>query len=995
MLKAMREKIAFLHSATSSSRLAQAEKAVRKVVDDDRILDFTAKWRDPKQPRAKDSDIKRQYKPNPGFCDFLPWVEYLEDSQCFLLEDNISVGAAFELIAIGTEGREMNWLMEQRELIEKALQDSFAEDDIAPWIVQFFCQDDTDFAPYISRLRKYVKERAEGTTYTEHFLDLTTNHMRAIAKPGGLFKDTRVTKMPWRGQNRRVRMVVYRRVPRATKTGEQTHEQMLNQACERIVGSLQGAGLSVKRLNGHQFYEWLLPWFNPNPTLTDDEPIDFYPKVPFFNSGTEDSPDTELLPLPFSHDFSERLLFNEPISDVEKGYWYFDKMPHKVIVVDKIRQVPKIGHVTGETSRGDARNAVFDQLPEGSALSITMVIKPQDKLEEHLNRLKKKSIGENTDSSRAREDAETAFQIIGRDHKLYRGAIAFYLRGDDEKDLHNKSVALTNALLAADMQPVREGEEIAACDSYIRWLPMCYNPLDDRKEWYTSMMFAQHIANLSPVWGRSIGTGNPGLSFFNRGGAPLTFDMLNKLDRSMNAHMLVFGPTGAGKSATLVTMMCQVMGIYRPRLFIVEAGNSFGLLGQFFSLLGLSVNQISIKPGTKVTLAPFADAKLLVLQKDRIKTPVLDEEGLQKEEEHQKTKALEKMVDKKLEQGSSDSTAVNELFDDDDDKRDVISELEIIARLMITGGETQEENKVSRADRSIIRKAIENAAKKCVSEGRPVLTTDVRLALKEISRDPDFNEDRKGRISEMAEAMDVFCQGFEGEMFDRPGEAWPEADVTLVDLGQFAREGNQAQMSVAYISLMNTVNNIAERDQNSGRPIIMVTDEGHIITKNPLVAPYAVKITKMWRKLGAWFWLATQNMADFPGSAETLLNMIEWWCCLVMPKSEIDEIARFKKLNPEQRSMLLSANKEMQKYTEGVILSKNNEMLFRTVPPSLYLALAMTEPDEKQDRAQIMREHNCSELEAAFHVAERLDQARGIEPMKWRHLFKKNEEVAA
>ncbi len=74
-------------------------------------------------------------------------------------------------------------------------------------------------------------------------------------------------------------------------------------------------------------------------------------------------------------------------------------------------------------------------------------------------------------------------------------------------------------------------------------------------------------------------------------------------------------------------------------------------------------------------------------------------------------------------------------------------------------------------------------------------------------------------------------------------------------------------MSISYISLMNTVNNLAERDQYLGRPIIMVTDEGHIITKNPLLAPFVVKGTKMWRKLGAWFWLATQNLADFPTAA--------------------------------------------------------------------------------------------------------------------------------
>jgi hypothetical protein len=155
----------------------------------------------------------------------------------------------------------------------------------------------------------------------------------------------------------------------------------------------------------------------------------------------------------------------------------------------------------------------------------------------------------------------------------------------------------------------------------------------------------------------------------------------------------------------------------------------------------------------------------------------------------------------------------------------------------------------------------------------------------------------------------------------------------------------------------------------------MVTDEGHIITKNPLPAPFVVKGTKMWRKLGAWFWLATQNLADFPGAAQTMLNMVEWWICLNMPPQEIEEVARFKQLSPAQKALLLSASKEPRKYTEGVVFSKKLETLFYAVPPSHYLALAMTEPEEKAERFALMQEHGCSELEAAFRVAERMCRA--------------------
>ena len=137
---------------------------------------------------------------------------------------------------------------------------------------------------------------------------------------------------------------------------------------------------------------------------------------------------------------------------------------------------------------------------------------------------------------------------------------------------------------------------MAPLNNYLRWLPCCYNPGKDRRRWYTQLMFAQHAANLSPVWGRAQGTGHPGITMFNRGGGPITFDPLNRLDRQMNAHLFLFGPTGSGKSATLNNLLNQVTAIYRPRLFIVEAGNSFGLFSDFARRLGLTVNRVKLAP---------------------------------------------------------------------------------------------------------------------------------------------------------------------------------------------------------------------------------------------------------------------------------------------------------------------------------------------------------------------------------------------------------------
>jgi len=908
--------------------------------------------RNPRHRPATRSDERALYDVSPSFADMLPWVEYLPESRCMLLDDGASVAAFYELLPIGTEGREDNWLRQARDAVENALQDSFDELDDSPWVVQLYVQDEADWNHYLGTLTDYVHPRAKGSAFTEFYLRFLGHHLRALSKQGGLFEDGTVTRLPWRGQTRRVRMVVYRRIDKVPARRGLTPEQTLNFTCDRLTGALANASIQARRLDAAAIHAWLLPWFNPNPTMLGGTAADrerFYRLASY----PEEAEPGEV-ELASGADFAQRLFFGQPRSNVDVGIWQFDGMPHRVIVLDRLRLPPSTGHITGETRKGDAINTLMDQLPEGTIMCLTLVATPQDTLEAHLNQIAKKAVGETLASEQTLRDVQQARGLIGGSHKLFRGAVAFYIRGRDLADLDARGLQLGNVLLNAGLQPVREEDEVAPLNSYLRWLPCVYDPAKDKRQWYTQLMFAQHAANLAPVWGRGMGTGHPGITFFNRGGGTITFDPLNRLDRQMNAHLFLFGPTGSGKSATLNNILNQVTAIYRPRLFIVEAGNSFGLFGDFAARLGLTVHRVKLSPGAGVSLAPFADAWRLVDTPSKVQTldaDALDDDQDQKEEV------------------------------DGDEQRDVLGELEITARLMITGGEDKEEARMTRADRSLIRQCILDAAHRCAMEKRTVLTRDVRDALRERGHDTTVPEGRRARLLEMADAMDMFCQGVDGEMFDRPGTPWPEADITVVDLATFAREGYNAQLSIAYISLINTVNNIAERDQYLGRPIINVTDEGHIITKNPLLAPYVVKITKMWRKLGAWYWLATQNLDDLPRAAEPMLNMIEWWICLSMPPDEVEKIAHFREMTQSQKALMLSARKEMGKYTEGVILSRSMELLFRAVPPSLYLALAMTEADEKAERFELMQEHGISELDAAFKVAEKIDRARGIESL--------------
>ncbi|MDI3762779.1 hypothetical protein QK363_33870, partial [Pseudomonas aeruginosa] len=76
-----------------------------------------------------------------------------------------------------------------------------------------------------------------------------------------------------------------------------------------------------------------------------------------------------------------------------------------------------------------------------------------------------------------------------------------------------------------------------------------------------------------------------------------------------------------------------------------------------------------------------ADAIKLVESPDQVK--VLDAEDIEASDSVQGSKA-----------------------DLEDDQRDILGEMEIVARLMITGGEEKEDARLTRADRSAVRQAI-------------------------------------------------------------------------------------------------------------------------------------------------------------------------------------------------------------------------------------------------------------------------------------------------
>jgi len=880
--------------------------------------------------------IRKLHSSPRSFTNLLPWHEYHDESKTFVLGDGKSQGIMFELRAIGTEGATLEYMENLQGVLQTALTETLPEDHLANWVIQFYLQDDSNIASEVDVIRKYVKRGAKGSQFTEEYLKQLEEHYKQISQHGGLFVDHATTGTAWAGKIRRVRVCIYRYMDDDMIPEWEHDREEINEVADRFQNQLSTTGINIWRTEGKDLYEWMFKWFNPNPEATAGDVEEYLKMSPY--PGSED--------VPSGYDFSEMLMSTCPSSEEDTGHWYFDGMPHKVVTVGALRRVPKIGLMTAERKQGHHLFAAFDRFPEDSILSVTIQIKPQDEIQNHINLIKQASYGDSAESEAAAGEADIAQQHLVRGNKLYPIQMAVFIRGKTTAELKSRERVVYAQLLSANLQPINEKADLLIQDSYIRNLPMNYDPIHDKKNSHRSMLaYSKQIASLLPIYGRERGTGHPGWSFFNRGGEPLTVDPLNSLDRSKNAHALIIGPTGAGKSATLVYLIQQALAIYRPRIFVIEAGNSFGLLGDYLKEHDVSVNQVTLNKSADVSLPPFALAQQLLADKGRM--------------------SLEESAD---ELNISDDDA------DEDDDRDLLGEMEIAARIMITGGDAKEAAALMRADRSLIRKAILFAAQYSKSQGRSqTLTGDVVYGLRNLE---GLEGKRKERAEGMADGMDLFCTGLAGQFFNREGIAWPDRDLTIVDMGILAREGYEDQLTVAYIGLMNHIHSLVEREQHSDRQTIVITDEGHIITTNPLLAPYVIKIVKMWRKLGAWYWIATQNLEDFPDASRKMLNMLEFWMCLVMPKDEIEQIARFKDLTPEQKAKLTSSKKSAGQYTEGVILTDGLNLSFRNVPPALTLALAMTEKEEKSERMRIMEEKGCTEAQAAEDVALKIIEKR-------------------
>jgi hypothetical protein len=85
-------------------------------------------------------------------------------------------------------------------------------------------------------------------------------------------------------------------------------------------------------------------------------------------------------------------------SDGKSGEWWFDGMPQRCVTVQGLRRAPAPGHYTAERTLGDQAFALFDQMPEGTVLTLVIVFRPQYQVLNHIARIVRAAIGEGAES---------------------------------------------------------------------------------------------------------------------------------------------------------------------------------------------------------------------------------------------------------------------------------------------------------------------------------------------------------------------------------------------------------------------------------------------------------------------------------------------------------------------------------------------------------------------------------------------------------------------
>ncbi|EGR4213404.1 conjugative transfer ATPase [Vibrio metoecus] len=923
------------------------------------------------EPRFSKSDLNRSYTTNlPSFASRLPYAGWDADSQTFILEDLISRSVVLTIDPIPTEGKTGEQLAKSRDSIADvySIFDEIELDDGA-WVIQEFSYEDNDIDSIIHRMREHVLPHAKGTTFTEKYIELMERHYRTINKDDGLYIDEKVTHQPWRFKSLRTKFLIYRRQSARDmsriRQGKHNPVDEIQQVLKQVITKLETSGIKSRVDDDIALFTWLFKLFNPNPELNGfSSKQDYYEKMC--------DVDSDLL---VGRSLCEALLSEPPLSDTEDNCWYFNGRPSRFLRFGSLRKAPRIGALTGEVSEGEGASetnlCLMDALPSNTILTKTVVIAPKTAFDERMNRVSGSVKGHGNDAKKMERNLASVDSLIQSDFKKVFVTMGAYISGSNLTELDDIQRKVITVLGNSNVMLYKDNVDSLGLESYINHLPMNFRPEVDKSDHYLRTMWAQHAANLFLGFGRGEGTGRPCISFFNRGGSPVFFDPFHKKDKDANSFGFIAGPAGAGKSVTITQLVYSIMAMKRPRLFLIEYGDSYSVAAKDWERKGLTVNYLKVMPDTAPNLAPFARLH----------------EVLEAINDSNTEETLIEMVQEIQYESIEDDTETTNASNASK-QGDVLGELELVLLLMITGSEETELNRYTRADRALFRRALIETAKRQYQKGieagdgksKPTTVSNIIETLNIMANDESRHTSKRLILSEAALSLEAFTTGINHQLFNQPGETWPDADVTIFNVGLLSQDANTAQLNVAMLSLLQHINNLSEFFQSDPRDVVSITDESHLFLNNQMLGKILTRVVKTARKLGHIPFFATQDLADLEGESKKILNNIEWFYCLNFGLDEAKKVKDIKNLSDEDVHMMISTRKLDKCYTEGIAVSKSHRIMFRISPPSLMLAVAMTDSEEKSERRKIMQELGTDdELKAVYEVANRLDKVRGIE----------------
>ena len=916
------------------------------------LMRATGEWPLSGPPPLTQIQYRSLFKSDPSFVDYVPLCDYLDDEEAYVFNDGVNIAKIWRVQARYMCARSEEALAKFNEGLTRAL-DSLPTDGEAaefPYVVQVFARaieadgvaDDFDAA--------IAENGLADDPLSRDIARVMRRHLNIMTHEKGVFPDTRIRgeTQGWRVADQAVWLCIYSKRPKKHwKKNKRSPAAQAKHDLGAFLNALTSAGIALRPLKPHEFVNWLAPYFGHERVTAAD--LQERRKMASFDLAQEV--------------FHYAPLYHESNEPLERGIWQFgDDTWLRYLTIGSVDHPPRDGATTLGMQEDDIDGklisaSLFEQLPTGAMMTWTIIPQSAHQMQLEIDTIL--NLSQDGASRRAKYATEQALEVheemMRYNRRVFYVQMGVFLRAaslHELLDATERAVAVVSTSECIGIVPPQY--DLISQDSFIRALPTVYDFAHDRKSALRARKcYTAHLASLLPFYGNKSGGVNPCYLMYSRTGEPFYLNPFHKNDRSRVSHEVFFGPTGSGKSATIVNMTAMSMAVNNPRMFIFDYGESFKLLADYAERHGKKVKRFVLNANSDDVLAPFFETDKALA-------------------EAAKAKAI------------SDGTWKGNQEDNDSDeaeRRSYLNEMEYILRIMVSGGSndvTLTPSQIARLNTALVR-GLNISKEKGEAHARPVHMMEALLEM------ADEEARREGSMREIvlelrdrAEAVRLWTQGLRGMLFNRIAKGFdPGYDLTVIELGTVAGLGNEDMLAVAGLSAIYTITALAEKLQHTGRAIEVKIDEAHLWAKVKLLMSGLVVGSKVFRKLNCWLTIITQDVTDFVGDAIKLLANAEFWWLMKMAKTEIDQLAKVRELDPETRYLLDFPRKEGGRFVEGISLSvKYPPTLVRYVPPSLILALGQTDGNEKDARRQLMEKHRIDELDAALMIAGEIDAQR-------------------